>query len=134
MSLIAEYILNNYYAHYKGNDPIIPTKEQIDLALDNHPDKVVILRDKEIDGVAVFLTLSDETYASLGDFDIRKTEVLVELLHDKGRNIHFILLAAKDLRTIIKGLKSVIKTNNPETVSWWNPSFTKLHRYRINRG
>ena len=37
-----DYLMTHYYAHYKdGNPDIVPTREQIEQALTNHPDKFI---------------------------------------------------------------------------------------------
>ena len=82
-------------------------------------------------GIGVFLTLNDETYKRLEMIDIRRIDVLQALALEVGRNVHFVLLVAKDLKTIMRGLRQVIRDFKPKTVSWWNPSFSKLHKYEV---
>lgn len=126
---IAEYLLTHYYAHTNRLD-LIPTKEQINQAILNHPEKIVVIRRGQIRGIAFFLTLTDETYNRLETLDITKIPMIQALALENGRNFHFVVLAADGYRTIKLGLRKIMKLN-PKTISWWNPSFTKLHRYGV---
>jgi hypothetical protein len=94
----------------------------------NHPDKIIVVKDKEIRGVGMFLTLSDKTYSFLHNIDLQRIEVLQALATENGKNFHFVILAADSYKTIRIGLRMVMKLK-PNTISWWNPTFTKLHRY-----
>lgn len=133
MTRVAEFLMKNYYGRYRGTRPdIVPTDEQIDNAIKNHAEKFVVIEDKEIKGVGVFLTLSDETFSKLHELDISKTEVITELIPEHGPNVHFILLSADGIKTILTGLRMVVDRLNPKTVSWWNPEFKKLHIYKIS--
>lgn len=129
--MIYDYLMKNYYAHYRGEIPIEPTKEQVDAVLLHHPEKIIIVKDKEIRGIGVFVTLTDETYKRIELLDIKRIDVLQALALENGNNVHFLLLCADSLRTILTGLHRVIDIHRPKTLSWWNPSFNKLHRYNL---
>lgn len=131
---IAQYLEKNYYPKFKGGCPenLIPSTEALVKALDIHKDKVVVVMDKtKIKGVAVFLTLTDESYANLKNTDITDVETLGNLLQEKGSNLHFILLTADGLSTIMAGIRKAKKLK-PRTVSWWSPDMKHLHRYNLN--
>ena len=135
MSDIGDFLLHNYYSRYTGNDPrVFAGKEVMEEGLKNHPDKIVIIRDDKIKGVAVFLTLSDETYERLNELDIEDVDILVRLLKEEGKNIHFILLAADCVRTILRGILKAKQELEPKTISWWSPDLKKLHKYNLRRG
>ena len=122
--------MSSYYAHYKGTrTDVIPTREVIEQALAQHADKFVKVGN--IKGMAVFLTLTDETYERLEEFDISKVETLIPMAQERGENLHFVVVAADGLRTIRKGLRKVIRRLNPKTVSWWSPDFKRLHRFNL---
>lgn len=126
--MISKYLFDNYYAHTNQKD-IIPTKEQIDQAVANHPDKLIIIgKRKHIKGIAMFLRLTDQTYSFLHNIDIKRIDVLQALSLENGPNFHAVLVTADGYRTLRLMYKQVMKLN-PKTLSWWNPSFTKLHRY-----
>ena len=128
---VGKYLMDNYYAKYKGKRPdVVPTMEQIDKALENHGDKILVVWDEKIKGVGIFLTLSDETYAKLKELDITDITILAGLLLEYGPNIHFVLLCADGYRTIMTGLDQVRRKYHPKTISWWNPDLTKLHEYK----
>lgn len=133
MTEMIKYLMDNYYAHYKGlRDDVIPTSDQLEQALSNHPDKLVVVRDElGIKGMAVFLRLSDKSYNHLQKMDISQLDVIKALLPEDGDNFHFVLLAAGDFKTIMSGLRKVIKSQKPRTISWWDPEYTKLHRYNL---
>jgi len=125
--MISKYLFDHYYSKCPQRE-LIPTQEQIDQALERHPDKVIVVKDSEIRGIGIFLTLTDKTFSFLHCIDIKRIDVLQALALENGKNFHFVLLAADSYKTIRIGLRSVMKLK-PKTISWYNPSFTKLHRY-----
>lgn len=125
--MISKYLFDHYYSHCNRVE-LIPTTEQIEQAIRNHPDKVMVVENNGIKGVAIFLTLTDKTYSFLHNIDIQKIDILQTLARENGKNFHFVLLAADSYKTIRIGLRNIM-TLKPKTISWWNPSFTKLHRY-----
>lgn len=131
MSEIIDYLFNNYYNVWPGDKNDIPTKEMLMQGLFNHPDKVIVIKDDKIKGVAFFLTLSDDTYNALGCIDTNDVESLISLFKENGRNIHFLLLAADSQKTIRRGIKEVKDKLNPRSISWWNPDNTRLHKYNL---
>ena len=126
---IADYLMKNYYP--RCPKALVPTKEQINQAILNHPEKIIIVRNKGIVCIAIFLTLSDSTYSQLERYDLRDVEVIKELCLETGNNLHFVLCAADGFKSIRIGMRRLIKNLKPKTVSWWNPEFNKLHRYEV---
>ncbi len=134
MTEIADYLMINYYAKYKGTrDDVIPDRKTLLQGLNNHKDKVVVIRDDKIKGVAVYVTVSDKTYARLKEIDIRREDVLKGLLNEFGPNVHILLLAADGYNTIMMGVDEIKNRVNPDTISWWNPEMSKLHRFNLRR-
>lgn len=127
--MISQYLMREYYSKCQDKS-LVPTEEQINNALINHPEKIIIVKDKEIRGIGVFFTLTDETYKRIEMIDIKRIDVLQALALENGRNVHFVLLVADCLNTILI-MKQRTKNLKPKTVSWWNPSFNKLHRYNL---
>jgi hypothetical protein len=128
MTELGQWLMDNYYSKYLGNrTDVIPSEDQMDRALQNHQDKIVIVRDEKIKGVGIFVTLTDETYALLRELDITDIDILKGLLVQSGPNIHFIVLCADGVKTIMTGLIQVKRKYNPKTISWWNPDLTHLH-------
>lgn len=133
MTELCDFLMTNYYAKYKGNRlDIVTTPEILEQALEICQDKVVVVKDEAIKGVAIYLTLSDETYEKLGKLDISSIDVLSELLKEHGDNLHFVLLAADGFKTIMVGLRDIRKKSKPKTISWWEPNMTILHKYNLN--
>lgn len=132
MREIARYLKDNYYTKYAGcPERLIPDEDTLVKALDLHEEKVVVVRDGEdIKGVAVFLTLSDYSYSRIEALNVGDQDTLAALLTERGRNLHFILLTAENIRIILAGIRKA-KALNPKTISWWNPEMTKLHRYNF---
>lgn len=120
--------MKNYYSKYKGNrTDVVPTEFDLERGLEYCADKVVIVRDDKIRGVAIFVTISDHTMSLLRSFDITQVDVIMSLLRERSDNVHFILLCADGQKTIMQGIKQVKDKLNPKTISWWNPDLTKLH-------
>lgn len=132
MSEICDFLIGHYYSKYKGTrTDVVPTIEQLQRGITNHPDKLVIIRDENIKGIGIFLRLSDKTFAELKSFDIQRVDILKGFLNETGSNIHFILLCADGYKTIMTGLNHVKRRYNPKTISWWNPDLTHLHVRRF---
>lgn len=132
MSELCEFIMDKYYSRFMGNKDLIPLPEQMEQAIINHPDKFIVVKDGKIKGVGAFLALSDETFKNLPNIDIADVNVIKELVKEDGKNIHFVLVTADGLSTIMQGLREVISRVNPKTVSWWSPDFKRLHRFYLN--
>ena len=131
MSRVAEYLMTNYYAHYRGSrKDIIPDSDTLRLGLDNHPEKIIVVEDGDIKGVAVFLTLTDRTYEDLENLDVTDVGIIKRLLSENGRNVHFILLAADSIGTILHGLRMTMRKIKPKTVSWFSPDMKVLHKFK----
>ena len=134
MKEIADYLLKNYYSKYKGpRKDIVPTKELLIKALDICREKVIVIQQDGIQGVGIYCTLSDETYSNITKLDIAEVEVLTEMLREKGHNVHFFLVAGSDVKNILLGIRIAKEKENAKTISWWNPSMTKLHRYTVRK-
>jgi len=131
MTQVAQYLIKNYYTRYtKVKAPAMKTLVKLCF---ERKDRMVIIQDDRIKGVAIYLTLTDETYRMLKDIDIANADAQMafDLFRERGKNIHFIMLAADCLRTILKGVREVVKREHPRTVSWFNPDHTKLHTRRF---
>lgn len=129
---VARFLMDNYYSKYPLALDKDVTEEMMIKALDLNKDKVVVvMKGEEIKGVAVFVTLTDDTYAKLETLDISKVQVVIDMLKEDGDNIHFILVACSGMGNILKGIK-IAKKTNPRTISWWNPTMNKLHKYNLN--
>ena len=129
---LARFLIDNYYSKYKEAQKYAVTEEMLATGLDIHKDKVVVIKDKDkILGAAIFLTLPDYIYEDIEKYDISNLDVVKFLLEQKGNNIHFILVAGEGIGNIKKGIAKV-KELRPKSISWWNPTMTKLHRFNFN--
>lgn len=132
MNAVASFLQKNYYTKYAGCPAhLIPDNETLVRALDIHKDKLVVLKDgASIIGVAVFLKLTDESFDKIDDTDVGNEEILSRLLQENGSHLHFILVAGNGFENIRAGVR-MIKPMNPKSVSWWNPTNTRLHKYLV---
>lgn len=134
MREIAEYLLENYYPYYKGDrDDVVPDYETLVKGLENHKEKVIVIRKDGIKGVAIYLTLCDATYDILPSIDISNHATVIELLKETGSNVHFVLLAADGATTIMMGIEEVKRRCNPSTISWFDPDLQRLNRYKVRK-
>ncbi len=126
---LARYI----YKNYPGLKDKVLLWQLLSL-LDKNEDKVIVVRENTVlMGCGMFVRISDEQLWKLqyGFIDLTKPNEIQELLNSKGENIHFLYLLADGIKTILKGLREVIKKENPKTVSWFNPSMTKFHKFTL---
>lgn len=126
ISSLADFLFTRYYKKHTGK---VPTLNEIERAVFNHGDKMLIVKDDNIKGVALFLRLTDKTYENLKELDLTKEAILFNLLMEYGDNLHFCLLVADGYKTIMTGMRKVVSKYKPKTVSWWNPDMTMLHSY-----
>jgi len=132
MKDIGEYLMKNYYAKYKGClMDIVPTEEQLELMLDVCAGNTIVIRNAEIEGVGIYLTLTDETFKEIEKHDITDVNELSRMLKERGTNFHFVLLAANGIKTIMLGIEEA-KRRKPKTISWWSPDRKQLHKYHLN--
>jgi len=132
MSDVGDYLMKNYYSKYRGDrTDIIPDAETLERGLAQHTDKIIVIREDGIRGVGIFVTLSDETYTRIQQIDVTQVDVLIKLLQESGPNVHFVLLCADGLHTILAGIREVINRVNPKTISWFDPDLKRLHRHKI---
>ena len=128
---LCDHILRNYP---KLTNRI--ARWQLLSLLDRNEDKVIIVKENGlIKGSALYLKLTDETLWKLeyGFIDLRNPEIVNQMLKERGDNIHFLYVLANGVRTILKGLREVIKKENPKTVSWYNPEMTKFNKFNLKR-
>lgn len=118
----------------KGYDKTICylTEKQIIDFLELFKDNTVIVnKDGNIIGIGFYLRLNDWLFEQIKNrqFDIRKPENIIICFDNEGSNIHFIGVVANSSRVILKGLRKVIKTEAPKSISWFSPNmedfFTK---------
>jgi len=122
---LANYVWKNY--------PHIHDKVkfwQLLSLLDRNQENIVFIKDGgEYRGAAFYLRLSDENLTNIimGNLDLSNPEHVSYLLQDNGDNIHFIYCVAGSMRPILKGLKKMIKHENPASVSWFKPKMDRIH-------
>jgi len=128
---LCKYIYENY--------PTLKSKIQywqLLSLLDRNDDKIITVKeDNKFKGSALYSRISDDILWKIewGFLDMSKPQDIQEVLNGKGNNIHFLYLLADGQKTILKGLREVIKKENPKTVSWFNPEMTKLNKFNIKR-
>ena len=132
MKSILEYLKKEYYSKCAERYPNFSvTDEQIMALLAMCEDRTIVIRNPDIKCVAIYLTLTDETYDNISQDKIMDVKELSVMLQEKGCNFHFFLISAVGFRNIRIGMMEVKKLN-PKTVSWYNPDMTQLHQYSLN--
>lgn len=135
MKEVVDFVYNNYpEIHSKI------TKEQVENLLKIYDRQVIVVKEKgiftkeKIKGVGFYLTLSDKTLREVksGILDTGNPNNAVYLLGDIGRNIHFVFIVIKEgIKTILKGMKEVIKREKAKTVSWYSEDRSRFHCYNL---
>ena len=126
---IIDFIWGRYIYFYNR-----VTKEQVRNLLENYSNQIVVVRDNDgIKGVSFYLKLTDETFEGIKNkiLDITNIDMINKCLQEKGNNIHFILLIADGVKTIINGLREIIKRENPKSISWFSPNMKNLFIRKI---
>ena len=112
------------YDGYKGKF----SHEEIGWLLLAYEDRIVVIKEDGIKGVALYFKVSDETIKNIEELKIDLTNHtnVNRCLAENGDNVHFFLLAADGVKTILKGLKMVIEKENPKTISWFSPDMKQF--------
>lgn len=127
---IIVFLMTYYYDQYKN---IRPPYEVLSFALRAYPQKFVIMVDerRNIQGIAAYVTLDEETYRGLDSVDISDLRIMSRLIRQEGPHYHVVLLASVcGYRCIMEGIR-IIKRRGAKSISWWNPSMTRLHNYSL---
>jgi len=126
---LCDYIYSRY--------PNIQSKAkywQILSLLDRNADKIItIKKDGKFMGTALYARISDETMDKIKSrtYDVSKPEDINMILSGNGNNIFFLYLLADGTRTILQGLKQVIKKEHPDNVCWNSIDMTKLNIFKV---
>jgi len=134
VSEIGDYLMRNYYNKYNPADYGLPqiTKEMVEMMVEKYADKIVVIRNPDIKGVAVYMTLTDITYENLDLIDLSDPEVIAELLKEEGNNLHFFMVCGSSVKNILQGIREVKRRHKPKTISWFNQDLSYLHKYNMN--
>lgn len=126
---LAEYVHENYEPANQN----FPFWKILSL-IDQHRDKIIFVKDgKKFKGAAMYIKLDDDAIAGIleGTIDPTSPDDMRVLLNSQGDNIHFIFVVADGIKTILKGLREVMKRENPYSVTWFNPDMEfRLIKYR----
>lgn len=126
-------ITNYLYANYPRFKEMFPKWRLLSI-IDRNMDKVAFIRkDGELKGAALFLKLTDATLFGIdvGFISLKDPEVINNIIKENGDNIHFIGVLADSGRIVLRGLREVIKKENPKTVSWFKPEMDKVHFIKL---
>ena len=106
---------------------------QIMSLLDKNEDKVISVQENgKLKGARLFARVSDDILWKIeyGFIDLTNPQQVWEVINSKGDNIHFLYVLADSQKTILKGLREVIKKENPKTVSWFSSNMTKFNKFK----
>ena len=123
---ICRYIYENY--------PNLKNKIkfwQLLSLLDRNEDKIAIVKKNgKLTGVGMYVRISDETLWKIeyGFLDLTNPITMGELLKEDGDNIHFLFVLTDGYKTIMKGLKEVIRKENPKVISWFVENKNKFFK------
>ncbi len=97
-----------------------------------YPNNLIIERDLDFNilGVGFFCRVDDIELAKIKDRTLNVTmpSNLEYLLKQKGDNIHFLFgVSTNGIRTVLKGVRSVIEWEKPKTVSWFSQDLKRFN-------
>jgi len=121
------------YENYPSFKEMFPRWNLLSL-LDKNRDKIAVIKEgKFIKGAALYLKLTDNSLSLIdaGVINLKSPDTIRELIKENGDNIHFVGVLADGTRTILKGLKDVIKRNSPKTISWFKPDMDSVHFIKV---
>ncbi|MDI6732317.1 MAG: hypothetical protein QME16_00090 [Planctomycetota bacterium] len=106
---------------------------QILSLLDKNEDKVITVKDGDkFLGAAMYARVTDDTLWKLqyGFMKVDNPQDALQMLSEKGQNIHFLYLLAGGAKIILRGLREVVRKENPKTISWLSPDMSKLNIWK----
>lgn len=111
------------------------SEEEIEWFLWKYKDNSIAIMDKDVLGIAFYLRLEDDTLKEISKDatvleDIENAE---RLIAESGKNIHFIRVIAENYRIVLRGLKEIIKKENPKTISWYKEDMKQLRFIKFRR-
>ena len=121
---------------YNGYHQLKLDKDMLRNFVDSYKDKFLIeYKDGNVTLVLFYLNITDETLQDLVDKKINIADEIVfkQCLSEEGNNIHFGFVVGKGMRPILKNLKLLIKKNQPNTVSWYEPNMKRLQLFNTRR-
>lgn len=86
---------------------------------------IVIKENNKILGAGFYIRVNDEILNQIEIRKIRNFDTLHHQLNQEGDNIFFPMVIADNTKTILRGLKEVIKKEKPKTISWMRDKFYK---------
>lgn len=132
MSDVGDYLWANYYSRMPPPAGKTFNRDLLENNLRGYKDHLVIIRNKgKIKGVAVYFTISDESYQMLDALDLSTEDIVRSLADEHGDNAHFILVCGGGYATIRMGIRALKQKKRFKTISWWNPDMTKLHKFKL---
>ena len=102
--------------------------------LDRNRDKIAFIKKKgKLLGASFFLKLTDKSLDLIkrNKISLKDANTINKLMDENGRNIHFIGVLADGTKTILKGLRKVIKKTSPKTISWFKPDMDRIHFIKV---
>lgn len=120
------------YENYPGLKDKVQYWQLLSL-LDKNEDKVVVVKENNnFKGAALYVRLTDETLWKLryGFMRVDNAWDIQQMISEKGQNIHFLYLLADGTTTILKGLREVMRKENPKTISWFSPDMSKFNMWK----
>ena len=125
-------LCNYIYNNYPNLNKQIPRWKLLSL-LDRYSHRVIQVKegDKFL-GAALYIKVNDETLLKIAnkELDISNPEDMRICLNSEGDNVHFLIVLADGVRTILKGLKEVIEREHPNTVSWYKPDMLNFKIFK----
>ena len=121
------------YDNYPGFNSSFPIWKLLSI-VDRNADKVVYVRDRGVlKGAAFYLKLTDQSLhlVDLGVISLKERDIVENLIQEDGDNVHFVCVLADNAKTILKGLRQVIKKESPKTISWFKPDMDKIHFVKL---
>ena len=128
-------LCDHIYQNYPGMKRMFPRWQLLSL-LDRNEDKIVHVEEngKSI-ASALYVKLTDKTFSKLkfGFCDTTNSVEIQELMKESGDNVFILYTLAASFKAIRAGLRALINTENPKTISWYEPDKSMLHTYQIRR-
>jgi len=121
------------YTKYPGAKETVDRQQIENLLRNNKENTLKIECHGDIVGAGFYVRITDESLFKLrvGLIDITHPDEILKLLKESGNNIHFLFAISDGQKTILKGIREVMRIHNPRTISWFNKDMTKLNIFNL---
>ena len=118
------------YIYNKINPTVLPKWKLLEFL--NHKNIKIALEKENnlLKCVSLYIKLNDKCISELISGNKLAQDILRSTEDSSGDNIHFLAIVSDNTKCILRGLKKIINSEHPKTISWFR-AYKKYPKYFI---